>query len=193
MAPRRTKEWTEIGTMPKYYVQLEGDDIGFDISETAEGIVVQSVTNDTEEEPRHVDFAPVHATPSSGEGLYSLLVDGLSYQLYVERTAQGYRLALRRHRFDLTVLSEREWRLQKVAPKQSLASGKLVVAAPMPGLVKSVLVEGGHEVVSGQRLVVLEAMKMENDIIAPREGRIATVHVQAGTVVEGGKPLITLE
>ena len=179
--------------MPKYYVQLQGDEIGFDISETSQGVVVQVVDRDADGEMRHVDFAPVHATPGTGEGLYSLLVDGLSYQLYIERMAQGYSVALRRHRFDLTVLSEREWRLQKVAPKQSVASGKLVIAAPMPGLVKSVLVEGGHEVVSGQRLVVLEAMKMENDIIAPREGRITTVHVQAGTVVEGGKPLITLE
>jgi len=179
--------------MPKYYVQLEDNEIGFDVSETAEGIVVQLVDSDSEEEMRHVDFATVHATPGTGEGLYSLLVDGLSYQLYIERTAQGYRVALRRHRFDLTVLSEREWRLQKVAPKQAVLGGKLVIAAPMPGLVKSVLAVEGNEVVSGQRLVVLEAMKMENDIISPREGRVATVHVQAGTVVEGGKPLVTLE
>ena len=179
--------------MPKYYVQLEGAEIGFDIIETAQGVVVQVVDNDAEEGPTHVDFSPVHATPGTGEGLYSLLVDGLSYQLYVERTAGGYRVALRRHRFDLTVLSEREWRLHKVAPKQSVVSGKLVIAAPMPGLVKAVLVEEGHNVVSGERLVVLEAMKMENDILAPREGRVANVHVLAGTVVEGGKPLVTLE
>ena len=178
--------------MPKYYVQLDDDEISFDVRETDQGVVVQFINNDIHEEPRHVDFAPVHASSSTGEGLYSLLVDGLSYQIYVERKALGYRVALQRYRFDLTVLSEREWRLQKVAPKQAVLSGKMVIAAPMPGLVKSVLVVEGNEVVSGQRLVVLEAMKMENDIIAPRDGRVATVHIQAGTVVEGGKPLVTL-
>ena len=179
--------------MPKYYVQLEDIEIGFDVRETSEGVIVQLVENDGEEEKRHVDFAPVHAISGTGEGLYSLLVNGHSYQLYIERTALGYRVALQRHRFDLTVLSEREWRLHNVAPKQVVFSGRLVIAAPMPGLVKSVLVVDGDEVVSGQRLVVLEAMKMENDIIAPRDGRVATIHVQAGTVMEGGKPLVTLE
>lgn len=179
--------------MPKYYVQLEDNEIGFDVSETAQGVIVQLVAQDADEDPRHVDFAPVHATSGTGEGLYSLLVNGNSYQLYIERTALRYRVALQRHRFDLTVQSEREWRLHKVAPKQVVSSGRVVIAAPMPGLVKSVLAVEGDEVVSGQRLAVLEAMKMENDIIAPRHGRVATIHVQAGTVVEGGKPLVTLD
>jgi 3-methylcrotonyl-CoA carboxylase alpha subunit len=81
----------------------------------------------------------------------------------------------------------------KVAPKQVLHSGRTVVNAPMPGLVKAVLVEPGAEVSAGTRLVVLEAMKMENEITAPRAGRVTKVHIEAGTVVEAGKPLITVE
>jgi biotin carboxyl carrier protein len=63
----------------------------------------------------------------------------------------------------------------------------------MPGLVKSVAVEVGEEVQKGQRLIVLEAMKMENDITAPKAGRIVELHTSAGATVEGGKPLVTLE
>ncbi len=177
--------------MPRYYAQVDTKEIGFDILETASGVLLKYV--DAEEEGTSIDFAPVHATPSTGEGLYSLLVGGLSYQLYVERTTSGFRVAIWRHRFDVTVLSEREWRLQKVAPKQASVGGKLVIPAPMPGLVKLVVAAEGDEVASGQRLVVLEAMKMENDITSPREGRIASIHVQAGNIVEGGRPLVTLE
>jgi biotin carboxyl carrier protein len=63
----------------------------------------------------------------------------------------------------------------------------------MPGLVKEVLVEAGAQVDVGTRLVVLVAMKMENEITAPRAGRVTQVHVEAGSVVEADKPLVTLE
>jgi biotin carboxyl carrier protein len=120
-------------------------------------------------------------------------MDGMSYQLYVQQVEYGFRVGLGRNRFDLEVLTEREWRLQKVAPRQSAHTGALVVPAPMPGLVKAVHVAVGDPVASGQRLLVLEAMKMENDIVSPRDGTIAAINVQPGSVVEGGKPLISIE
>lgn len=180
-------------SMPRYYVQVDDREIGFEITETAKGLVVKPVDVGEDGPGAAVDLAAVHAHPGTGEGLYSLLVGGRSYQLYVERFNPGYRVAMWRHRFDLKVLSEREWRLEKVAPKQASLGGKMVIAAPMPGLVKLVAVAEGDQVSSGQRLVVLEAMKMENDITSPRDGQISGVHVQAGNVVEGGKPLVTLE
>jgi 3-methylcrotonyl-CoA carboxylase alpha subunit len=63
----------------------------------------------------------------------------------------------------------------------------------MPGLVKAVLVEAGAEVKAGTRLVVLEAMKMENEITAPRDAKVTQVHVQPGNVVEADSPLVSLE
>lgn len=179
--------------MPKYYAQLLDREIGLDLQETADGIVVRHIDVEAEAAPLTVDFAPIHYSPTTGEGLYSLLADGTSYQLYIERTEMGFRVAIWRHRFDIVVLSEREWRLQKVAPKAPVAGGNLLITAPMPGLVKHIDVSPGQDVVSGQRLVVLEAMKMENDINAPRDGRVGKIYIDAGTVVEGGKPLVTLE
>lgn len=179
--------------MPLYYAQLDGVELGFEVTQVHGETVVRPVAGKDAGAPIQVDLAPVHANVDTGEGLYSLLADGKSYQLYVERREDRYRVVLWRHRFEMRVLTEREWRLQKVAPKQNALGGVMTIQAPMPGLVKSVIAAEGDEVAAGARLIVLEAMKMENDITAPRVGKIAKIHVEAGTIVEGGKPLVTLE
>jgi biotin carboxyl carrier protein len=179
--------------LARYYAQIGDDELGFEVTQTQEGTLVTRIEDEGESSPAHVDFAAVHSDPDTGEGLYSIIVDGKSYQLYVEQADGGYRVAIWRHRFDVKVLTEREWRLMKVAPRHTAQGGEFTVKAPMPGLVKSVLVADGDSVKSGQRLLVLEAMKMENDINAPRDGRVSKVHVEPQTVVEGGKPLVTLE
>ena len=73
------------------------------------------------------------------------------------------------------------------------ASSADEVLSPMPGLVRAVLVEAGQEVARGDRLVVIEAMKMEHALAAPRDGRIAEVLAEEGAQVEAGLPLVRLE
>lgn len=182
--------------MPRYYAQIGDNSFAFEVAEKGGATVIAPVALEGGEalgELLSVDLAAVHSNIATGEGLYSLLVDNRSYQLYIERAAEGYRVLIWRHRFPVRVLTEREWRLQKVAPKQSAQSGVLTISAPMPGLVKAVIAVEGDRVDVGARLVVLEAMKMENDIVAPRAGLVSRVHVQPGTIVDGGKPLVTLE
>lgn len=179
--------------MTRYYVELDDREWGFEISQAGGFTHVTTLEDPNGSRDVAVDFVPVEANVQTGEGLYSLLADGNSYQLYVEKQEDRYRVVIWRHRYELKVHTEREWRLMKVAPKQAAHSGTLVVNAPMPGLVKAVLVEVGADVSVGTRLVVLEAMKMENEITASRAGKITQVHVQAGTVVEASKPLVTLE
>lgn len=70
--------------------------------------------------------------------------------------------------------------------------GPVKVTAPMPGKIVKVLVSPGDEVVSRQGLVVVEAMKMENELRAPRRGRVASVHVQEGALVEAGRLLVVI-
>lgn len=177
--------------MARYYASIDGKEIGLDVLH-AEGKTVIRPASDPRRQFQ-VDFAPVHANVDTGEGLYSLIANGLSYQVHVERTQDGLKMVMWRNLYDVQVLTEREWRLKKVAPRQAQGSGQVTVKAPMPGLVKSVTVAEGDEVTKGQHLVVLEAMKMENDITAPSAGRVGKVHVTAGSTVEGGRPLVTLE
>ena len=76
-------------------------------------------------------------------------------------------------------------------PAPVLAAGSLT--APMPGLVREVLVAGGDRVAAGQRLLVLEAMKMEHPVVAPRAGTVVTVEVGTGTQVPAGAVLAVVE
>lgn len=178
----------------KYYILLGEKEYGLEILHSEVGTVVRPLegVDGTADPVTPVDFAPVFANVDTGEGLYSILAAGKSYQLYVEPVDTGFRMLVWRTRFDMQVMTEREWRLHKVAPRQSAQTGAVTVNSPMPGLVKSVLVAEGETVAEGQRLLVLEAMKMENDISAPRAGQVTSVHVQAGAVVESGKPLVSI-
>ena len=78
------------------------------------------------------------------------------------------------------------------APAVTLAAGE-TVSAPMPGNILSVNVSQGQAVKAGDILVILEAMKMENEIVAPRDGTIAQVVTAKGAVVDTGAPLIVLQ
>ena len=77
------------------------------------------------------------------------------------------------------------------APAASLAAGE-PVKAPMPGVVLKVQVQQGRAVKAGQVLVILEAMKMENEIVAPKDGTVAQIVAAKGASVESGAPLVIL-
>src|SRR5947209_11333274 len=132
--------------MARYYVQVDGREVGLEVSHAEGHTVIRPIDDGEAGKEIGIDFASVHADPATWAGLYSLIADGRSFQIYVERVDDQLRMVMWRHRFELTVLSEREWRLQKVAPRQGQAGGQVTVKAPMPGLVKSVSVSEGDEV-----------------------------------------------
>ncbi|MCM1307639.1 MAG: biotin/lipoyl-binding protein [Butyrivibrio sp.] len=78
------------------------------------------------------------------------------------------------------------------APKASGAAGSIKVNAPMPGKIVAVKANPGDKVTRGQVILVLEAMKMENDIVAPEDGTVAGINVAVGSSVESGETLATL-
>ena len=78
------------------------------------------------------------------------------------------------------------------APAPAAVAAGEVVASTMPGNILSVNVSQGQAVKSGDILVILEAMKMENEILAPRDGTVAQVVTSKGAVVETGAPLVVL-
>ena len=86
------------------------------------------------------------------------------------------------------------WPAPTPAPKKevTVSADQEVVEAPMPGNIFKVLVTEGQTVSSGDVLLILEAMKMENEIVASKSGKVTGVHVTVGQVVNAGDPLITI-
>jgi pyruvate carboxylase subunit B len=97
------------------------------------------------------------------------------------------------HRFDVEALDERAHAIRALGAASSGPKGPAPLVAPMPGLVVRVHVREGETVQAGQGLVVMEAMKMENELRSTTAGRVTLVRVAAGAVVEKGAVLIELE
>jgi biotin carboxyl carrier protein len=122
-------------------------------------------------------------------GLYSILLDGHSYDVQVERTPQHLIAVLRGYRFEIEVDDPRRWSGQATGRR----GGDLeTIAAPMPGKVVRVLVAPGDAVEPGQGVLVVEAMKMQNEMKAARAGRVISVAVQEGATVAAGEVLATI-
>jgi pyruvate carboxylase subunit B len=96
-------------------------------------------------------------------------------------------------RWEAEVVDERTLEVEALARREVAPAGGAQVVAPMPGMVVRVEVEVGQRVDAGAGLVVVEAMKMENEIRASRPGVVAEVHVGVGQPVEKGAPLVTID
>jgi len=146
-----------------------------------------------------VDGTPftAHLAAVPGTPLQHLLLAGDSWTVAVQ-TLEGsvpLRLALGAvgERLEVEVVDERTRQIQALTGARRDPGGGGTVRAPMPGLVVRVEVEVGQRVESGAGLVVVEAMKMENELRAQRGGVVSAVHVAAGQTVEKGAPLVTVE
>jgi biotin carboxyl carrier protein len=124
--------------------------------------------------------------------LYSLLFGGRSHELLIEANRFNYTITLRGEQFQVQVEDERMRRLS-ANRRLVLPEGEIAVTAPIPGLVVKVLIAEGEEIEEEQPLVILEAMKMENEIRARRPGRIKQVKVAPGQRVEQNAVLLVIE
>jgi len=134
-----------------------------------------------------VDFESV-----SGQPVYSLILDGKSHESYVARGDDNWQVLLRGRLYPITVEDEREKRLRAAAGGGVAESGEFTLKAPMPGLVVAVPVNEGQDVKKGQVILILESMKMQNELKAPRDGTIQRVKVKAGESVEQKQILLSM-
>jgi biotin carboxyl carrier protein len=134
-----------------------------------------------------VDFESV-----SGQPVYSLLVDGRSHEGYAARGDEDWQVLLHGRLYPITVEDEREKRLRSAAGGGVAETGEFHLRAPMPGLVVAIPVEEGQAVKRGQVLVILESMKMQNELKAPRDGTIGRLRVKAGETVEQKQTLLSV-
>ncbi|MDO8461472.1 MAG: biotin/lipoyl-containing protein [Deltaproteobacteria bacterium] len=122
-----------------------------------------------------------------GPGHYSLLVDGKSYEVFVRKEGDGFVVEV--DGYLIPVGSERA----KGGSSFRVVSGKEVVVSPMPGRVVGIKVKVGDTVKPGEGILVVEAMKMENELHATKGGTVRELLVKVGQTVEAGQKLVVVE
>ncbi|HEX6941207.1 MAG TPA: biotin/lipoyl-containing protein [Longimicrobiales bacterium] len=165
----------------RYYVTIGGRTFEVDLSGGAATVDGQPVA---------AELRTVPGTP-----IRHLLADGRSFGLVAGRgEARGvWDLHVDGQRYAVEVVDERARAIRAMTGAGQAPQGSKPVRAPMPGLVVRVEVEAGQSVRAGQGVVIIEAMKMENELKAEAEGVVARVLVQQGQAVEKGAVLVEFE
>ena len=120
---------------------------------------------------------------------YNITVNGVAYSVSVEETAAGAAPVA------AAPAAPKAPAAPAAAPKAAApagAAGAVTVKAPMPGNILDVKVAAGASVKAGDVLVILEAMKMENEIVAPQDGTVASINVHKGDTVNSGDTLVSM-
>jgi biotin carboxyl carrier protein len=135
---------------------------------------------------RDVDFQALQSP------LYSLMVNNASFEALVEFRDEIFNVAMHGNNYEITVADERAQRMAAARGSFAADTGEIQVRSPMPGLIVAIPVKEGQEVAKGDPLIVLESMKMENELKAPRAGTVHKISVAVGERVEQNKVLIGL-
>jgi biotin carboxyl carrier protein len=122
----------------------------------------------------------------------SLLVGSNSYSVELEDSGDQVLVHIEGEAHAVDVVNDRRFRLRGKTAK-FLLQGKQVLFAPMPGKITKVLVQLGQQVSEGQGLVVVEAMKMENELKSPKNGKVAELLAVEGSAVEKNAPLVVVD
>ena len=165
----------------KYFVRLDGEE--HEILLDSSGV--------------HVDGEDVAAQVTDGDGTPVRMVTiGATVHRVVVRPGNSrgsYTLWLDGYRFEVEAVDERTRAIRELSGANAGPVGPAPLKAPMPGLIVRVNVAVGDVVSAGQGLVVMEAMKMENELRAIAAGRVKSIAARPGTAVEKGTLLIELE
>ncbi len=133
----------------------------------------------------------VDAQPSEYSS-YSVIVNGKSFEANIERTEDGYNLITEGDLFRVKIMDELKLKMLEKRGGGA-AEGKQVIKSEMPGKIVEVKVKPGDKVKEGDLLLILEAMKMQNEIKAPKEGEVKEVFVKNGDTVEAEAKLVVVE
>jgi len=138
-------------------------------------------------QPFEVDFEQIVDQP-----IYSLLLDGKSYEAYVYPADKAWQILLYGRSYPALVEQEMERRLRMASGGGVNEEVEFHLKSPMPGLVIGVPVEDGQTVKKGDVLVVLESMKMQNELKAPRAGVVNRLRVKTGDSIEQHQIMLIL-
>ncbi len=163
----------------KYHISLQGEQ--FEVSLSADGVAVVNGRS------MQCDISEV--APNT----YSLILGDESYKIIVRWNGREHEVSINGVQMSGVVYSERQMLLSRYAQTRSSDSRRSEIRAPMPALVVRVEVSPGDQVSAGQGLIVLEAMKMENELRASHSGKVKEISVGKGTAVEKDQLLMLLE
>jgi biotin carboxyl carrier protein len=135
-----------------------------------------------------VDFESV-----SGQPVFSIIIDGKSYESFISESDEGWQVLMRGRQYQITVEDEREKRLRAAAGGGVAEGGEFNLKAPMPGLVVALPVSEGQEIKKGQVLIILESMKMQNELKSPKDGVVERIRVKPGESVEQKQALLSVK
>lgn len=127
----------------------------------------------------------------TGHNLYSLIIDDKSYEIDIYFDRDKYDVLVNGDHFTVEVFDELKKMLRDRVTKG--VQGRQIIATPMPGLVTKVLVQEGQEVKEGDPLLILVAMKMENQIKSPKNGVVQNLYVHANQTVSIGDKLVIID
>jgi biotin carboxyl carrier protein len=128
---------------------------------------------------------------STQDGVLSLLLDGKSYEIKQENTGTDFNIVVGGLRFPTQIRDPRSLRSRRGA--DSGTEGVKKIVAPMPGKVVRILAQPGTAVEHGQGVIVIEAMKMQNELKSPKKGIVKKLTVHEGAAVEAGQSLAEVE
>jgi biotin carboxyl carrier protein len=125
------------------------------------------------------------------DGALSLLLDGKSYEVKQETVGAEANVVIDNERFSASVRDPRSFRSRR--PAGATEHGVKKITAPMPGKVVRILAGVGAQVEAGQSVIVIEAMKMQNELKAPKNGVVKKINVVEGAAVDAGQSLAEVE
>lgn len=163
----------------KYYTKVNEKEYLIEIGEDDEILV-----NDA---PYTIDFKILPVS-----GLASLLINNYSLEAVVEERDSHWEVLTKGELYNVHVQDERAFRLAQARGTEVTDSGETAVKAPMPGLIIKVLVAEGDSIEKGDQVVILESMKMENELKSPRDGVVTAVKTDAGDSVEKDQVLVVI-
>ena len=166
----------------KFWAQLEERELDLEVRVNGSHLDVEVGGS-----PIGADFVPL----PDGE-VYSLTIEGRVHEITVEETGGVCWVTLHGRRFPVLVRHPLEKTLREVRRHAPAARGE-EVASPIPGLVVAIKVGVGQTVAAGAPVAVVEAMKMQNELVTHGPGLVRAVHVRERQTVEAGQPLVSLD
>ena len=163
-----------------YFAEVGGEEYQIEIL-SEKRVVINGVAHE-------IDFQTLRQHSSC-----SLLVDGRSFEPNTFQEDGGWEILLNGRRFNVLVEDERERRLRLAAGESTLKEGRYILKSPMPGMVIDIPVKVGDQVEEGQVLLILESMKMQNELTAPRAGKVTRIQANINDNVERKETLLILE